>query len=53
MHRGRQVFLVLMLLIASLVAVAPAAAAPIGNDAFQRTWERTDKPVAELRVSRT
>jgi hypothetical protein len=28
-------------------------AAPIGNDAFLRTWTRTDQPVAALETSRT
>ena len=26
---------------------------PFGSDAFERTWARTDKPVADLNVSRT
>jgi hypothetical protein len=40
----------------SVMAVAPASmvvAAPIGDPAFQRTWARTDEPVAAQRVTRT
>ncbi len=36
-----------------LAAVQGSTAAPIGNDAFQRTWARTDQPVASLQASRT
>ncbi len=35
----------------SLASIAQAE--EIGNDAFQRIWDRTDKPVAEEQVSRT
>lgn len=31
----------------------PALAALPANDAFQRTWARTDKPVADVTISRT
>ena len=45
---------VLTLLISGLALVhAPVDAAPPGTPAFQRTWERTDRPVAEQRVVRT
>jgi sugar lactone lactonase YvrE len=40
-------------LLAPLLGAATVRAAPPANDAFRRTWERTDKPVADLRVSRT
>jgi len=43
-----------VLVLAMLGTFAPSASAvPIANDAFTRTWQRTDKPVAELVVSRT
>lgn len=45
--------LAVFLLIGGLAALVPAAAATIGNDAFQRTWARTDQPVSQLQVSRT
>ncbi|RIK45367.1 MAG: hypothetical protein DCC58_06625 [Chloroflexi bacterium] len=48
---GRRVALVASVLL--LAAFTRAAAAPPANDAFQRTWARTDKPVADLVVSRT
>lgn len=48
-----RLLLCLLLLATSLIAAIPAGAAPIGNDAFQRTWDRTDKPVAAFQVSRT
>jgi hypothetical protein len=34
-------------------ATTQISAAPIGDPAFQRTWERTDQPVADGHVSRT
>ncbi len=46
--------LVSMAVVAALATPFVAAGAiPPGNIAFQRTWERTDRPVAELRVPRT
>ncbi|MDI3341346.1 MAG: hypothetical protein QJR03_12525 [Sphaerobacter sp.] len=42
-----------LVLIVALLPALPAAAEPIGHDAFRRTWERTDLPVATLQVSRT
>lgn len=36
-----------------LASAAPAAAVPIGTTAFQRTWERTDQPVASGQAVRT
>ena len=53
--------LTLVAALTMLLAVAAPAAAyhesdethPFGSDAFQRTWARTDKPVADLAVSRT
>ncbi len=48
-----RLLLCLLLLSTSLIVVSPVGAAPIGNDAFQRTWDRTDKPVAGFQVSRT
>lgn len=46
-------------LVATLIATVSAASAqgydysPIGTDEFQSVWERTDRPVAELRAART
>lgn len=45
--------IIVLVLAVALLPVMPAAAEPIGHDAFRRTWERTDLPVATLRVSRT
>jgi len=43
-----------VLVLAMLGTLAPSASAvPITNDAFTRTWQRTDKPVADFAVSRT
>lgn len=41
------------LILAAIVAAQTSSAAPPGNAHFQRTWERTDKPVADQSVSRT
>jgi len=46
-------FVVLLGLVLSSLAIPGASAAPIANDAFYRTWERTDQPVAAGAVSRT
>lgn len=43
----------LMLAGLPLVSVIGTAAAPAANAAFERTWARTDKPVADLAVNRT
>ncbi len=43
----------LTLLLVPLVWVPTSAAAPPASPAFLRTWERTDKPVADLVISRT
>lgn len=48
-----RLLLCFLLLATSLIVAIPAGAAPIGNDAYQRTWDRTDKPVAAQQVSRT
>jgi hypothetical protein len=48
--------LTILLLSAAIVPFAtpsPGLAAPIANDPFQHTWERTDKPVADGDISRT
>jgi len=45
--------IIVLVLAVALLPALPAAAEPIGQDAFRRTWERTDLPVATLRVSRT
>jgi hypothetical protein len=46
------VALTLALVGAMILPSLTSAEAP-ANDAFQRTWERTDRPVSELAVSRT
>ncbi|CCF83927.1 hypothetical protein [Nitrolancea hollandica] len=53
MARISRWLLAVSLLIGSLVLSVSTSAAPIGNDAFQRTWARTDQPVSQLHVSRT
>ena len=40
-------------LLSGVVLVLPATAAPPANDPFQRTWQRTDKPVADGQATRT
>jgi len=42
-----------VLLLVSGVWSMRADAVPIGNEHFQRTWERTDKPVADGQANRT
>jgi hypothetical protein len=44
--------LVALALVAAFIAPSASAVQP-GNAAFQRTWERTDLPVTELRAART
>ncbi|HET7036827.1 MAG TPA: hypothetical protein VFI42_14175 [Thermomicrobiaceae bacterium] len=51
MARRRLMMLVVAAL--ALLGALPAAAEPVGNPAFQAVWARTDRPVAELHVSRT
>ena len=50
--RIRAAATIVILLLASL-ATLPARADPPGNTFFDRTWERTDYPVAEGQVTRT
>ncbi len=45
--------LLIVAMLGSILGVIGASAAPIGNDAFQRTWARTDQPVSNLQASRT
>jgi hypothetical protein len=46
--------LLFVCLVSLLVPMSPeSSAAVITNDAFARTWARTDKPVADLLVNRT
>ncbi len=52
MHRSLCVILIVAML-GSLLGVLSASTASIGNDAFQRTWARTDQPVSNLQTSRT
>ncbi len=44
--------ILLLALAGGQLALLPAAAEAPANEAFQRTWERTDKPVADDAVSR-
>lgn len=43
----------LILISLPLVSVLRTSATPPATDSFQRTWARTDKPVADLSVNRT
>ncbi|HEX5164448.1 MAG TPA: hypothetical protein VFV93_03550 [Thermomicrobiales bacterium] len=55
-HTKTHLILTILLLSAAIVPfVTPptSRAAPIANDPFQHTWERTDQPVADGAVSRT
>jgi len=52
--RSRTMRLVVLLsLVLGTLAIPGVTAAPIANDAFYRTWQRTDQPVAAGSVSRT
>ena len=54
MPKSVRTMAVLIVTAMSLLAVAPpAAAVQPGASAFERTWSRTDRPVAETQVSRT
>lgn len=44
---------VLLLLALAIFPITPAAAIQPGNTAFQRTWQRTDKPVLDGVTART
>ena len=52
-NRWRSALLLVALVGMTLVTVGSSQAAPVWNGAFERTWDRTDKPVADLDVSRT
>jgi beta-lactamase class A len=43
----------LVLVLGAALARPQGASANLGNDAFQRAWNRTDKPVARGKVTRT
>ncbi len=43
----------ILLVSVAIPAPAPVSAVSIGDDAFERTWSRTDHPVSELLVNRT
>ena len=53
MQRRFSVLALAFLLAATGVLRLQATAAPITNPSFNRTWERTDKPVADGQASRT
>lgn len=50
---GRVTIAAVFVLTMLLPSVPTASASPIVNEHFNRTWQRTDKPVADLVVSRT
>ena len=53
-HRNAfRIVAIVAVLTSLMAAVTPATAIPIGDDAFWRTWARTDKPVADGHVIRT
>lgn len=53
-HASRlRVIVAAVVALSLLLAAAPAGAEPFAIAEFQRTWERTDKPVSDLLVSRT
>ena len=52
-QRTRTSFALFMVALLSLLSFASVSAEIPANDDFQQTWERTDKPVADLVVSRT
>jgi endonuclease YncB( thermonuclease family) len=53
MHKPTGAITLIVMLLLSMFVVAPAGAVQIGDPAFERTWERTDKPVADGRTVRT
>ena len=56
MTKGALLVSSLALIVAAAIAslsILPASADPPATAEFQRTWERTDEPVADLAVSRT
>jgi hypothetical protein len=52
-HRLIGILVTVAVVAAFMTQVATASSYPPGNAAFQRTWKRTDQPVAQLRVPRT
>jgi hypothetical protein len=50
---GSIVLALIVAMVGAAILPALATANEPANDAFQRTWERTDRPVSELIVSRT
>ena len=52
-HRVFRVLVFLMLVVLPLTTTFGTSAAPPANAAFDRTWSRTDLPVANLLVNRT
>ena len=53
-HRGARLLAVLMLLLTVVGQIRPASAqGNFADPAFQRTWERTDKPVADGQANRS
>ena len=50
---GRVTISAVLVLTMLLSAVPTSSTAPITNEHFNRTWQRTDKPVSDLVVSRT
>jgi hypothetical protein len=52
-QRFRQSIALFMVAVLSVLSFASVSAVIPANDDFQQTWERTDKPVSDLTVSRT
>lgn len=53
MRPPRSLVLILLALVLATLPAGPVAAAEIGLFAFQRTWARTDEPVAQHQAQRT
>jgi hypothetical protein len=52
MSRSRRLSAFLLLILVAIVPLATGAAPP-GNEYFQQTWERTERPVSDQVVNRT
>lgn len=52
-HRILPTLMLVVLVAITALSAGVSRAAPVWNGPFERTWARTDKPVADLEVSRT
>ncbi len=52
-HRSHRLIAIMVTVVLLLGSISTTAAEAPANDDFLRTWERTDRPVADLTVSRT